>query len=108
MSFSLSSLDFSYCRKKSMSGFLLLGKGKASFSLPSRIHNYILRLWIRAPMLGHDCNAVQVIDLAWVGSVLVFQSFFQKLSVDSQNIEIRELTPRLNADDFLRSHHYST
>ncbi len=54
---------FCYCRKKSMSGFLLLGKGKASFSLPSRIHNYILRLWIRAPMLGRDCNAVQVIDL---------------------------------------------
>ncbi len=45
-----------------MSGFLLPGKVKASFSLPSRIHNYMLELWIRAPTLGRDDN-LQAIDL---------------------------------------------
>jgi len=47
-----------YCRKKSMSGFLLLGKRKASFPLPSRIYYLLRKLSIRAPMLGRDDNVL--------------------------------------------------
>ncbi len=50
------------CRKKSATGFLLLGRGKASFSPSSRINELWYMSLIRAPMLGRDVN-VQVIDL---------------------------------------------
>jgi len=37
-----------------VSGFSLLGKGKASFPLSSRIDDQRSMLWIRAPILGRD------------------------------------------------------